>query len=203
MMCELIMGPRRRFHMKARSTFCYAFTIAMLFISVGVRGEILDDGYWDGDAYGKGGSTGGYWPYSSCSAWADGNDNFSWGFGDGWHTRYTTVTATLNYSWTAYAYVEAYFYPGAGSSGYAYATATASVSLPGLYHVASFDIEAYTETSTPASDVGSASDAKTRTFNAGRGIAGDHSACALASVEYGGGSQAYSHACAHAYGNLW
>lgn len=45
-----------------------ACLIAMFAVSTVALGEILDDGYWDGDTCGEGGSASGTWEQSTVTA---------------------------------------------------------------------------------------------------------------------------------------
>lgn len=191
--------------MKRRSIIWCICVIAVLLVPTAAYGEILTDGYWDGADGGAGGSSGGWWTYSSVTAWADGNNPWCWGMGEGWFSVYTTETASLNWSWTAYAWAEAQAWNVGGPLDYAMARATAQVNLPWQPRAADFEVKANTAWDNPdscqLSDSGSSVEA--RVIQANRGIVGDHSAVALSAVVSGTQAQAYSHACAHAFGNLW
>jgi len=183
----------------AKSVFRCA--IAVLFLSAATFGDILDDGYWDGDSYGAG-SPSGWWTDSSPRAWAGGDDDYSWAFGTGSYSIWTTETATLTGSCTVYVWAEASV-DTVGLSGdyacaYAHAYGHVNQRTP-----KSLSASAYANKDDPEDSRGySDSDARTGTFTAGNGVSCNHDASTAANIVYGGGGVAFSHACARAYGNL-
>jgi len=173
--------------MKTKSALWYVCVIATLLASSAAFAEILSDGYWEGDHYGDGGSSGGWWTYSEAGAGANSYENtYSWGCGEGWKSVWTTETAWLTGSCSVYAWGEAHVDPDGESGDCAGTSASASGHVYGSEKFLSVGASNSDHDSPPA-----------RTFPAGQGVNGSHDAAAAASCVPDGGGSAYSHACAN------
>jgi hypothetical protein len=188
--------------MNMKLNLCCACVIAVLGLcSVGVA-EVLDNGYWDGGSTGAG-STSGWWTYSSPSAYASPSTNYSWAYGEGWYSMYTTVQATLTASVSAYVWAEAEVTANGDTGAYSYTTAYAKARIYSG-RIISFTKTAYADYSDPDTSDGSTDGySLSRSYPAGNGISCEHEAASVAYVTSGGSANAYTHGCARAYGTLY
>jgi hypothetical protein len=99
-------------------------------ISVNAIGEIISTGDWDGETGGSSIWGGGNSGITSYICEADGTDNLSWGWGEGWEKMVNTDASTFRWSLRVYAYAEAQVITWSGIEATAYARADAFVEGP-------------------------------------------------------------------------
>jgi hypothetical protein len=189
--------------MKIESGLWYMSVIVTLFVSAAAFPEILDDGYWERNSYGDGGTGGAWWTYSNAGAAANDDEcSYSWGYGKGGIQLWTTEREELTASVTVYAWAEAS--ADAGTTGdYAYAVASASGQIYGSYWTPSPDVDAYADINDPDDDeVEDDDDSQTWTFPPGEGVYADHYAAAVANCVPNEGGWSYAHSCANVSAGL-